>query len=284
VTDVTIRIWHHSFTVLENLPAYAEAMAAHFQRVAAPGTEVVMHGMHPRTYQTEYPGNDIQFAYFQTLHSQQFMLGAIAAEEQGFDVFALTTLPEPSLQEVRSVVDIPVVGYGESAMLAASMLGQRAGVLLFIREMAATIERNVDRMGLSSRFVGAHDVGFGFNDVLAAYAGDPAPLLDRFRASARSMIARGADVIIPGEAPLCLLLARNGVNEVDGVPVLDALAAIVKAAEMMAGLRHATGVKPCRRGYFQAQPPRARVKELLRFYGIAGIGERSGADPEGGTP
>ncbi|HEV7264780.1 MAG TPA: aspartate/glutamate racemase family protein [Falsiroseomonas sp.] len=266
-----MRIWHHSFTVLGNLPAYAEGLAAHFSHVAAPGTEVVMHGMHPATYQTEYPGNDIQFAYFQTLHSQQFVLGAIAAEEQGFDAFALTTLPEPSLQEIRSLVDIPVVGYGESAMLAATMLGQRAGVLLFIREMAATIDRNVDRMGLASRFVGAHDVGFGFNDVLAAYAGDPAPILERFRTAARALIERGADVIIPGEAPLCLLLARNGVNEVDGVPVVDALAAIVKTAEMLVGLRQATGVAPCRRGYFQAKPPRERLRELLRFYGIAAL-------------
>lgn len=268
-----MRIWHHSFTVLENLPAYAEGLAAHFARVAAPGTEVVMHGMHRDTYRTDYPGNDIQFAYFQTLHSQQFVLGAIAAEEQGYDAFALTTLPEPSLQEVRSLVDIPVVGYGESAMLAATMLGQRAGVLLFIREMAATIDRNVERMGLASRFVGAHDVGFGFNDVLAAYAGDPAPILDRFRTAARALIARGADVIIPGEAPLCLLLSRNGVNEVDGVPVLDALAAVVKTAEMMVGLRRATGVSPCRRGYFQAKPPRARLKELLQLYGIAQLHE-----------
>jgi allantoin racemase len=267
-----IRIWHHSFTVLENLPAYAAAMEAHLARASTPGTEVVMHGMDPRTYQTEYPGNDIQFAYFQTLHSQQFVLGAIAAEEQGFDAFALMTLPEPSLQEIRSLVDIPVVGYGESAMLAGCMLGSRIGVLLFIREMAATIERNVERMGLSSRFVGAHDVGFGFNDVLAAYGGDAALLIERFRASARAMIARGADVIIPGEAPLCLLLSRHGVTEVDGVPVLDAVTATIKAAEMMVGLRRITGAKPCRRGYFQAQPPTARVKELLRFYGISAIG------------
>ena len=91
-----LRIYHQSFTVLEKLPAYAEAMAAHLGKVAAPGTEVVMHGMHPDTYRTEYPGSDIQFAYFQTLHSQQFVLGALAAEERGFDAFALMTLPEPS--------------------------------------------------------------------------------------------------------------------------------------------------------------------------------------------
>ena len=268
-----IRIWHHSFTVLENLPPYAAAMAAHLARASAPGTEVVLHGMNPRTYQTEYPGNDIMFNYFQTLHSQQFVLGAIAAEEQGFDAFALTTLPEPSLQEIRSIVDIPVVGYDESAMLAASMLGQKIGVLLFIRGMAGTVERNVDRMGLSSRFVGAQEVSFTFNDVLAAYAGDAAELVERFRADARLLIARGADVIIPGEAPLCLLLSKAGIADVDGVPVLDAVTATIKAAEMMVGMRRITGAKPSRRGYFQAQPPRARVKELLRFYGIDRIGE-----------
>jgi allantoin racemase len=263
-----IRIWHHSFTVLENLPAYAEAMDAHLAKAAAPGTTVVMHGMHPRTYRTEYPGHDIQHAFFQTLHSQQFVLGAIEAEEQGFDAFAMMTLPEPSLLDVRSLVDIPVVGYGESAMLAASMLGERAGVLLFIRGMAATIDRNVDRMGLSSRFVGATDVGFTFNDVLAAYAGDAAPLIAKFQESARRMIDRGADVIIPGEAPLCLLLARHGVAEVDGVPILDAVTATIKMAEMMVGMRRVTSVAPSRRGFFRSQPQRARVKELLDFYGL----------------
>ncbi|WP_084698411.1 aspartate/glutamate racemase family protein [Muricoccus aerilatus] len=268
-----IRIYHQSFTVLEKLPAYAEAMAAHFRKVAAPGTEVVMHGMHPDTYRTNYPGNDIQYAWMQTIHSQQFVLGAIEAEEQGFDAFALMTLPEPSLMEIRSLVDIPVVGYGESAMLASIMLGQRVGVLLFITGMAETIDRNVARMGLSDRFLGAHPVGFAFDDVLAAYS-EPAPLIERFRESARALIARGADVIIPGEAPLCMLLARAGVSEVDGVPVLDAVAATVKAAEMIVGLRRATGVRPSRRGYYQAQAPRERVREILGFYGIAASARR----------
>ncbi len=265
---MTTRIYHQSFTVLENLPPYAEALRAHFAKVARPGTEVVLHGMHRDTYRTDYPGNDIQYAYFQTLHSQQFILGALAAEEQGFDAYAIMTLPEPSLIEARSLVDIPVVGYGESAILAASMLGRRMGVLLFIREMAPTIEHNVARMGLSSRFAGAVDVGFGFNDVLAAYAGDPQPLIGRFRAAARGLIARGCEAIIPGEAPLCVLLSRNGVAEVDGVPVVDALAATVKVAEMMVDLRRATGLRPCRTGYYEAQPPRERLRELLRFYGI----------------
>lgn len=266
-----MRIWHHSFTVLQKLGPYADAMRAHFAKVARPGTEVVMHGMHPDTYLTNYPGNDIQYGYFQTLHAQQFLMGAVAAEEQGFDAFCMMTLPEPCIQECRSLVEIPVVGYGESAMAVAALLGNRIGILAFIGEMLPTLDRNVARIGMTGRYVGAHHVGFGFNDVLAAYGGDPAPLLERFRTAARGLIAKGADVIIPGEAPLCMLLNRAGIAEVDGVPLVDSLAATIKCAEMLVDLRRSTGVTQSKRGYFEATPPRARLKELWKFYGLDGV-------------
>ena len=264
---MAMRIWHQSFTVLEKLPAYADALSAHFRRVARPDTEVVLHGMHADTYQTNYPGNDIRHAYFQTLHSQQFVVAAIEAEAQGYDAFAIMTLPEPSIEDVRAVVDLPVVGYCESAMLASALVSRRCGVLLFIREMAPMIDRNVQRMGFGDRFAGAHDVGFTFNDVLAAYA-QPDELLARFRQSARTLIASGADAIIPGEAPLCVLLARHGVTAVDGVPIIDSLAATIKMAELSVDLRRTSGFMPQKTGYFTAKPPRERVIELLDFYGI----------------
>ena len=166
---MAIRIWHQSFTVLEQLPAYAARLQEHFDKVARPDTEVVMHGMHAQTYRTNYPGTDIRHGYFQYLHGQQFALGGIAAEEAGFDAYALMTIPEPALRETRSLIDIPVVGYGESAMLTARMLGERMGVLLFIEEMRPIIEENAARIGLASKFGGARFVGFTFNDVLQAY-------------------------------------------------------------------------------------------------------------------
>ena len=272
---MAIRIWHQSFTVLEKLPAYAAALAAHFRKVARPDTEVVMHGMHPDTYLTDYPGNDIQYSYFQTLHSQQFILAAMQAEQDGFDAFAEMTLPEPSMEDIRAIVDIPVVGYCESAMLAGVMVARRCGVLLFIREMAPTVVRNMQRIGLGDRFAGAHPVGFTFNDVLAGYA-DPGPLLERFEASARRLIADGADAIIPGEAPLCVLLAQQGVTRIDGVPIIDALACTIKMAELAVDLRRSTGLAPAKTGYFTARPPRERVVELMRLYGLSGMAQSSG--------
>lgn len=263
-----MKIWHQSFTVLGKLPPYADALKAHFKKVARADTDVVMHGMHEDTYKTNYPGIDIRYSYFQHLHASQFVLGGIAAEDAGFDAYAMMTLPEPAIRDIRSLIDIPVVGYGESAMLTATMVGERMGVLLFIKEMAPIVDRNVECMGLGSRYAGAHFVGFGFDDVLKAFD-DPDQLLERFHAAARQLIAKGADVIIPGEAPLCILLARNGLSRIDGVPIVDAIGATIKTAEMMVDLRKTCGLSPSRVGYFTEKPARERVLELLNFYGIS---------------
>ena len=264
---MAMRIWHQSFTVLEQLPAYAARLQEHFRKVARPDTEVVMHGMHAKTYRTNYPGTDIKHHYMQYLHGQQFVLGGIAAEEAGFDAYAIMTIPEPALRETRSIIDIPVVGYGESSMLVARMLGERMGALIFIEGMTPIIEENAKRVGLESKFAGARFVGFTFNDVLQAYE-EPSSLLERFHTAARAMIAEGVDVIIPGEAPLCALLMKHGVTRVDEVPIVDALGATIKMAEAMVDLKRSSGLAPARRGYFTDKPPRERVKELIELYGM----------------
>ncbi len=264
---MAMRIWHQSFTVLSDLGAYDEALRAHFRKVARPDTEIHLHGMRPGTYRSNYPGDDIKHSALQYLHGIQFMAAGLNAQAQGFDAYALSTLPEPALHDIRSLLQIPVVGYGESAMLTACMLGRRFGVLVFIDELAELVTENAARHGLSQRLAAVRHVGFRFADVLVAFS-DPEPLIERFRASARRLIEDGAEVIIPGEAPLNVLLATYGVNEVDGVPVLDSLGAWVKQAEAMVDLQRANGTHTCNRGYFSARPDRQRVEEIFDFYGL----------------
>ena len=272
-TPSGIRIWHQSFTVLQDLGAYDAALKAHFRRGARPDTEIVMHGMQPGTYRTNYPGNDIRHAGLQHLHSMQFLRAGVQAEDEGFDAYAISSLPDPALRAIRSLLTIPVVGYGESAMLTSCLLGSRFAIVVFIDELTDLLRDNARQYGLDGRLVGVSDVGFRFNDVLAGFA-DPAPLIERFVVSARSQIARGAEVIIPGEAPLCVLLATNGVSQVDGVPVLDSLACWIKQAELLVDLRRASGIQRCQRGYFNEPPTRERLGEVIGFYGLDRIGAR----------
>ena len=196
----------------------------------------------------------------------QAVLGDLLAERQGYDAYALSTLPEPGLREIRALVNIPVVGYGECAARKAVGDGRKFGALVFIPELAELYRDNVRRHGLGCRLVGACDVGFRFADVLAGFDA-PGPLIDRFRNAARGLIAKGAEAIVPGEAPLNVLLAMNDVCEVDGVEVIDSLGAWVRAAEVAVDERRA-GTGSAGAGYFGAIPDPIRRDEILDYYGL----------------
>jgi allantoin racemase len=262
-----MRIWHQSLTVLDQLPAYEARMREHIGRVVRPNTEVVLHGMLPGTYPGNYPGDDIAFQWLFTMHSTQWAVHALNAERSGFDAFAMCSLPDPLLTEVRTLVDIPVVGCGETCFHLATMYGQRFGMLLFIDRMAARYLQQIAGHGLSSHCVGVEPVGFHFKDVLEAFD-KPGTVIDRFRTAARRLIAAGADVIIPGEIPLNVLLASEGIHRIDDVPLIDSLAVTLKMAEMMVDLKATTGLAPSRRGWANAMPRRERVLEVLAFYGL----------------
>lgn len=264
---MSMRIWHQSFTVLDDLPAYEAAMKAHIAKIVRPDTEVVMHGLVPASYTSNYPGTDIAHEALYTIHGMQWMAKAMNAQKGGFDAFAMCTIPNPLIRQIRTIIDIPVVGYGESSFHLACMLGRRFGVMFFIDRMIPLYRGHLEAYGLTSRCAAMEAAGFTFQDVLPAFK-DPGPLLDRFRTSARALIAKGADVIVPGEMPLNVLLATNGVSSIDGVPIVDGLAVTLKMAELFVDLRRTTGMMQSRSGFTGAAPPPGRVQELMTFYGL----------------
>ncbi|MDO9403998.1 MAG: aspartate/glutamate racemase family protein [Polaromonas sp.] len=268
-----MKIWHQSFTVLEDLPAYADAMKAHIRKVVRPDTEVVMHGQLRGTYPGNYPGTDLGYAALYQMHGIQWVVQALKAEREQFDAYAMATLPNPLIREIRTLVDMPVVGYGEASMHMACMLGHRFGLLIFIDRMAPLFHEQIAGYGLPTRCAGVRPVGFTFQDVLAAFS-DPTPLLERFHASARALIAAGADVIVPGEMPMNILLASNGITQVDGVPVIDGLAVTLKLTECMVELRQSIGLRQSRHGFFGEAPDPARVSQVLSFYGLDTLADR----------
>jgi hypothetical protein len=84
----------------------------------------------------------------------------------------------------------------------------------------------------------------------------------------------GADVIVPGEMPLNLLLAEEGVNKIGGATVIDGIATCFKMAETLSDLKALSGMTPSERGFYNDRPPRERVEQVLRFYGLDGLGRR----------
>ena len=262
-----MRIWHQSFTVLDDVPHYRDALQRHLSAQAAPGTKVELHGMKPGTYPSDYPGTHIGYAYLAGLHREQFVQAALRAQDEGYDAFLIATIPDTGYEEVRTLVDIPVIAFGQTSVLVAATLGDRVGIVNFIAELEPQLRRNLRNYRLDQLVGPIVQVEAAFTDVMAAYA-DPPPLLDAFTAAARTAIADGATVIVPGEGPLNVFLADQGVSRVDGVPVLDSLGTCVRMAELRAAQRAATGLHPAGVGFYGARPARPLVDAARSFYGV----------------
>lgn len=267
-----MRLWHQSRTELERLPAYRDAMAAHFSRVAEPGTTVDLHGMAPSTYVTEYPGRDTRYIHFSYLHSLQILGNARRAEAEGYHAFLLMNLPETVHEEAQSLVDIPVVAYGQAAMYAAAMLGRRFAIVAMIRELLPLYESHIVRYGMSSRAWGVTWLGLDHSGVFPAFE-DPSPVVDAIEVKARELASEGVDVIIPGEAPVAAVLARAGFFRTGETTIVDALGVTVKMGEAMVRLSQLSGMRAARGSYYTDRPPAGRLEELSRFYRLDRIGD-----------
>jgi Asp/Glu/hydantoin racemase len=272
-----LRIWHQSFTVLGDLPDYRRMLGERIRKVVRPDTEVVLHGQIPGTYSSNYPGTDIRYRAIVWLHGLQWITAALEAERQGFDAMVLASVPSPMIGEIRTLVDIPVVGYGETAFHLSGLYGRRVGMLFFNVKRADYWPEQVREWGVAERFAGILPAGVNFDQVCEALGNRQArqAVIDAVcRQGERLANEYGADVIVPGEMPLNLLLAEEGVNKIGGATVIDGIATCFKMAETLSDLKALSGMSPSERGFYNDRPPRERVEQVLRFYGLDGLGRR----------
>ena len=260
-----MKIWYQSFTVLEDVGPYAKLLEGHLSTRVSPGTSVDFHGMEPGTYPSAYPGTHIGYAYLAGLHKEQFVAAALRADRDGYDAFLIATIPDTGFEEIRSLVDIPVVAYGNASVAVAATLAPKVGIVNFIDALQPQLRRNMDLYGFADLVGPIVSIGRGFDDIVAAYD-EPGPLLEAFTAAARTAIDQGAQVLVPGEGPLNVLLAHHGITRVDDVPVLDSLGVAVAMCELRARTHRMSDLRPPRRGFYFATPPPEALRAARHRY------------------
>ena len=267
-----MRIWHQSMAVLRDVPEYTEALRKRLPTIVRPDTEVVMHGLAVGTMDNaNYPKEDLSSAYLMMVHGNQWIAAGLDAQAQGFDAMVLATLGNPMLREIRSLIDIPAVGFGDVSFRMASMYGHRFGLMFFNTVREGFWRDNIRSMGLAESFSGIMHAGVSFQDVVGAHADEKlrADVIKRVKASGERMVKEmGVNVIVPGEMPLNLLLANEKVSSIAGATVVDGLALSFKMAELMVDLKRTTGMMASRSGWGHAQPDMGRVEQVQAFYGL----------------
>jgi allantoin racemase len=221
--------------------------------------------MHPGTELTfRFPRRGLSnleaqpYGYLHALADSEILYMIMQAERDGYDGAIVACYHDPSLIAARQAVDIPVVGFGESSMLLALTMGRRFGIFCPSSLGVPDFEDRVEMYGLKDRCVG---VVPGYQPAAEQEAAmvDARAAIEEFTDASRKLIARGAEVIIPGcgllapclrFAPGCQTDYPNGVTDVDGVPVLDIFGAAVTMADTLITLKRAGSPWISRAGVF----------------------------------
>lgn len=184
------------------------------------------------------------FAYIAS-RSEAQVAGTIACEmiaehAEGTDAAIIAAFGDPGLHAARELFDFPVLGMAEAALMTAAMLGERLSIVTFSPIMRRWYTDAVRDAGLLHRFAGVRTPPTHGEDV--ANAGEA--LRDELVALCAGAVAEdGADVIIPGGAPLAGLAAH--IADRTDVPVVDPISAATIQAVALASL--ANGAAPGRR-------------------------------------
>jgi allantoin racemase len=232
-----------------------------FGAVKLPDTELVFR--FPRRGLTALEGE--MYSHLHHLAGSEIFHAVLQAERDGFDGALIACFHDPMLWDVRQAVDIPVVGFGESSMVLATLMGRKFGVVTISPYSVHDTDENISKYGLTARCAGVRCV-YESGDEQERAAADARGAIEAFIIAARELIAVGAEVIIPG----CGLMAPvlrfapgaeaeypNGLTEVDGVPVADIYASAIKCLETLIALRSAGSCWISRKGLYAPASVRA---------------------------
>ncbi|WP_432826184.1 aspartate/glutamate racemase family protein [Dactylosporangium sp. CA-092794] len=264
-----MRIWFQKHTVAGRSPWLDRAYERH-ARDLGPDVEVGFHTLPPEAYPSRMPADLVRYGQVEVLFSWYFADRAIAAERAGYDAYVIGTSQDPGLGAARSLVSIPVLGYGQVAFEFLRSQGLRFGVVGFVPALEEILRANLAAYGCAELCVGFRYVPEGRQLVEAGAPEEAAAdVRAKMELAAQSLARAGAQTIVPGEGIPNELYCAQGVRTFAGLPFLDADALVLATAAMHARTR-ALGVwhrdVP---GYHTDRAPAGEIDRLRAIFGPA---------------
>src|SRR5258705_5414928 len=222
-----------------------DTIAAAARAVAAPGTEIsaVTPSMGPASIEGFY---DEAFAVPGLI---QALLNAPDA-----DAGIIACFDDTGLDAARSVAPFPVVGICEAALVTARQIAQRIAVVTTLPRSIVPLQELVRRYGFAER-ASVTACNVAVLDLEKPGSG----AAQKLEAEIASALDEGAEAIVLGCAGIADLAQK--LSEKFDVPVVDGVAAAVKQAEALAGLK----LRTSRRGAYAFPSPKAYAGLLEKF-------------------
>src|SRR5918999_3110341 len=246
------KIWFQGATDRVHMAPYIAKVEAHLRTILDPEFSATFH--------TTTPPATTTHAITEFRIARNLIRNAVEAERQGYAAMAITHFQDAGLMEVKSVVDIPVLGLGETTLLHACTLGRKLGLVTINPVFVPWHEDQVIRYGLQQRVVGVRALDAKVSDFIDAFADKAAydSLLPKWERECRTLLEAGAHGIVPAGRPPMMLFS----GDFEGAPVVNGITVIAKSAEMAIKLRkHGSGLVSRRSNF--VKPPDKALTEFL---------------------
>lgn len=159
------------------------------------------------------------------------------------DAIVIACFDDTGLDAVRTLVSVPVLGIGEAAYHAASMIATKFSVITTLSRSVPGLENNLLNYGFAKKCVRVRATDI---PVLKLEEGDPATLL-KISSEIREAIEKdNAEAIVLGCAGMADLMAQ--LSQEFGLPVIDGVSAGVTFAEALVN----NGMRTSKKGAYSA--------------------------------
>jgi len=252
-SEQATRILYLSLSNAQYSANYFPFLRSYIDSLAGPDVEVEIRGARV--------GRIDSFRFWEALDSVSILDSVLDAEQRGFAAVAIGNILDPALREARSMVDIPVLGLGETCMTTACLMGSQFSLVGVNPYFGGRFEENVAKYGLKERLAGIQFMDLTPHELDACFSDDAGRerALESFQRAARTTLDRGAEVIIPAGGRITAFLNAQGVREVDGAPIVDGTATLLSMTLAAVRIRAAAGTFVSRRRLYAKAP-----QELIR--------------------
>ena len=243
---------------------YTELLTKNFNKVKRDDTELGW-----KYVKRLKRASDTVMSYFIQLNRTDIIECMYEASQEGYDAIMVACSGDPGIYEASEIIDIPVIGPMEAAMLTSCSYGNKFGILTVEdRRWAEYCEELTVRYGLHSRLSGIERISIPSSDAFTKGFGDLPWIGKELIEKSKKLIEGGANSIVIGSAGLSTMASAAGICKVPDcdAPIFDCLSTGLKMAELRADLHKKLGMPPVSRvGAHELLRPKdiSRVRTLF---------------------
>jgi Asp/Glu/hydantoin racemase len=223
-----MKLWYQSaveFRSDDRWQLYEKSLKKHISQLLEQRSTFRIHGLKDIADGNKDKNNSDKYREF------QFCQNAIAAESQGFSSFAIGCWKDYGNTSIRRNTRLIVLSIAEASLHAALLLGRKAGLIMPHSHDKAVVKENLKNYGLKQSSIIFSVSSINKETYLNAFS-NPSSFYNQFAIHAKSLIEKGADVIVAGHGVFNEILYNMKMRKIEGVPILDSTSALIKAIEL----------------------------------------------------